>query len=368
MKKNVLFLAAIFAFSALIFTSCEKDPADPAEGSILPERFGVEIPSSLSSADKKSASEITPVNGNHIYSHLRTFIHIGAGGANIVRDIIYGIARYNINKPMTLSYTSDEDGRVKNMVVVANPEFEDKVWEFGLTMTDAESESEADGGYAMQIFWNRRPIDGIAILKPYNIDRETQRLFPDAIFRIDYTEATANGYDAEMTVAIADLTLAHPLVDPYSLGSLKMWVGKKGEFVDVKGNSDHPNAKFFNAESGFNWAFVASGNRIKDISTAEVGLPPSNLNESSREILLSDYSIKNVFTNQIYEVWPNIDEDSVNTFLMNTEAPGFFNIGGFVQGGTAPSADYEALVARMAVLAPYIPVEVSTLSLGFKTE
>jgi hypothetical protein len=235
-------------------------------------------------------------------------------------------------------------------------------------MTDAESESNEDGGYAMQIFWNRKPIKGIAILKPYNIDRAKDRLLPNAIFRIDYDETGDENYEATMVVAISGLTLEHPLVNPYSLGAMKMFVGKDGEVVDVKGNSDHPNAKFFSSESGFNWAFVASGNNKQNIGVAEVGLPSGTLDETSRTVLLDDYSIKNVFTQQLYEVWPNLDEQSVNMYLQNTEAPGFFNNTGFVKGGTAPSAQYDPLVARLALLIPYNPKDISTMNITFKTE
>ena len=92
----------------------------------------------------------------------------------------------------------------------------------------------------------------------------------------------------------------------------------------------------------------------------------SNLDEPSRSILLDTYSIKNVFTDQIYEVWPNIAPESVETFLLNTTAPGFFNHAGFVQGGESPSEDYNILVNRLLNLSPYNPKEVADMRLEFK--
>ena len=123
-----------------------------------------------------------------------------------------------------------------------------------------------------------------------------------------------------------------------------MFVGKKGNKVDVYGNSDHPNAKFFTNDTGFNWAFAASGDDDLNIAVAEVGIPRSSLDDPSRSVILGTNSIKNVFTSQIYTVWPNIDPASVSTFLLNTTAPGFFGSRGFIQGGTAPNASYDMLV------------------------
>jgi hypothetical protein len=301
-----------------------------------------------------------------VYVHLATFINVGEGGAEIVRDIIRGIARFKINKPLTLSYVSDEDGRVKNVEVIEGSSYNGVEWEYEMTFADAESISEADGGMGLQIFWNRYPRKGIAILKPYNIDRDESGDFADAIFLIDYSEAGENGYDAHMIVEITGLPVLDPLENPYTMSTLKMFVGKTGDIVEVYGNSNHPNAKFFNSDSGFNWAFVAVGDERQDIGVAEVGLPFSELDESSREVLLGDYSIKNVFTQQIYEVWPNISPESVETFLLNSEAPGFFNRYGFVQGGTSPGSQYNSIMEIIPSLSPYNPKDIADLTISFK--
>jgi len=370
MKKQIfkLFMAVIAV--SLVLTSCEKNPvADIPDDSILPEQFGVDIPDAISFAEprfKSEAKAVQPVNGNLIYSHLANFINVGEGGADIVSDIITGIAIYNINQPMVFSFTGDDDGRVKNLEVVADSYFEGEMWEFELSITDAESEVNEDGGMALQIFWNRNPREGIAILKPYNIDRDNSAEFAEAVFRIDYSETGERGYDAHMLVAIAGLPVLDPLENPYSMSTLKMFVGKRGNVVDVYGNSDHPNATFFNSDSGFNWAFVASGDDQLNIGVAEVGLPASYLDEPSREVLLGTYSVRNVFTEQIYEVWPNISQESVDVYLLNTTAPGFFNNSGFVQGGESPSDDYTLLVDRLPSLSPYNPKEVAELTINFK--
>lgn len=357
--------------SVMIFTGCEKngDPA-PQEESILPESFSVNVPDAISSEFTSNARNARTkgdtLQGNDIYEHLGGFIHVGEDASKVVEKIIFAISIYHIDRPLILSYESDEDGRIKNLVVVENSEFEGETWEYELTITDADSEGNDDDGKGLQIFWNRRPVKGIAIIKPYNINRENDFDLAEAIFKIEYSEAGELGYDAHMIVSIAELHMADPLEDPYAISALKMFVGKKDDVVDLYGNSDHPNALFFAGNVGFNWAFVASCDDTRNIGVAEVGLPPSNLDESDRDILLDFYSIKNVFTREINEVWPGLDPAILDAYLMNTEGPGYFDSDGFISGGTSPGAAWDVLTERLKALSPYNPKDIGNLELLFK--
>ncbi len=368
MRHGIKLLTVFLLSGVLFYSGCQNQGnVTPQQQSILPQNFSVDIPSSISGSNSASLrTNVDTLNGNLIYLNLTTFIAVGKGAAKIVQDVITGISAYNINKPMTLSFQSTDDNRTKNLVVVANSEFDNAQWEFQMTVTDAQSESNADGGTAMEIFWNRNPIKGIAIIKPYNINRDNEWGADSAVVRIDYSEAGENGYDKQMTVSIAGLPLASPLEDPYSISTLKMFVGKKGDRVDVYGNSNHPNAKFFNGTTGFDWAFVASGSDSADIATAEVGLPPSSLDATSRSVLLDDYSIKSVFTSQILSVWPNLSQQVLDAFLYNTGAPGFFNNKGFISAGTSPGSQYDVYVSQIAQLTPYNPKDISNLTISFK--
>ncbi len=365
-KKLLSLITGIIV--AFWIAGCENnDEIIMPEGSILPGQFKVDIPSAISRQGNPGArTAVDTLDGNAVYEHLTTFIHIGEEAAEIVEDIITSIGIYNINKPMVLSFEGEDDGRIKNLEVIENVFFEGDSWEYQLTITDAESEGNEDGGKAIQVFWNRDPVSGVAILKPYNIDRDNDEAWTQAMFRIAYSETGDQGYDRHMIVEIAGLPLAEPLDDPYSMKALKMFVGKTGDMVDVYGNSDHPNAIFFSGQAGFNWAFAAAGDDNENLGVAEVGLPPSQLDATGRSILLEDYSIKNVFTDEIYAVWPFIDEQIVNAYLHNTEAPGYFNNGGFVQGGISPGAEYDALEGRVTSLSPYNPREIANLSISFK--
>ncbi|OFY35674.1 MAG: hypothetical protein A2W91_13920 [Bacteroidetes bacterium GWF2_38_335] len=370
MKKNLFFILGILVMASLVLVSCKKNNDDEDEDqSKLPTSFKVDIPSSISQpftgkGTKDVATDTIP--GDDLYRHLGTFIYVGEEAAEIVQHIITFIAVYNINHAMDLTYVSNDDGRDKHLVVVENSTYDGQTWEFQLTITDSDSESAADGGKGIQIFWNTDPVKGIAILKPYNLDRDEHLGYPDAMYRVDYSEAGEYGYEKHMIVYIANLPLADPLVNPYSMKTLKMFAGKSGNVVDVYGNSDHPNAKFYNADTGFNWAFAASAKYTENIGVAEVGLPRSTSTATDRENLLVTNSMRNVLSNQIYEVWPTISTESVNAYLFNTQAPGYFNNGGFVAAGTSPGTQYDDIDTRKDNLTPYCPVTVTNLTIEFK--
>lgn len=371
--KIISFVAIVGLAFSMLFSSCESNPDVTPQEDLLPTKFSVDIPTSISNKDLAGGrigrrAKDDSLHGNDIYENLGTFIAIGEESAKIVEAFINSIRKYKIDRVFSLTYVGEDDNRTKNMVVLSNTTFEGKTWDYQLTITDADSETQADGGKALQIFWNTSAsIEGIAIIKPYNCDRLKEGNTKDAVFRIDYSEDSDLGYDAQMEVLISGLPLANPLSDPYSISTLKMFAGKKGDVVDVYGNSNHPNALLFTGTPGFNYAFVASGNETKDAGVTEVGLPPSKLNSTDRNVLLKDYSIKSVFTNEITAIWPGIDPALLDAYLSETAAPGYFSKAkGFLSGGVSPGTDWDVLKARLDVLSPYNPKQVSELVVGFK--
>lgn len=386
MKTKRSFAVMMTAMAVLLVTSCENpllDNRDKQDG-ILPSGFKIDIPQSLSQGDLKSTSlkstTTDTINGNHIYWYLNAFIAVGEGAADLVQAIMFHIRVYNIEDVISLSYTSEEDNRVKNLDVVANVEYLGRTWEYQLTITDAESEGNADGGIGMQLFWNRQPVEGIALFKPYNLDRNENGNAPDATGSITYSEKPTDTYDATMTVEIAGLPLPDATWQPYAIESMKMFVGRKGNVIDVVGNSDHPNARFnwYDTEhKGYNWAFVASGDDSKDIAVAEVGLPYSTSDLHSRESILVDYSVKRVLTREMSQfvvsafaasgitLQPDEVAAYLTPYLKNADAPGYFNHNGFVKGGSAPSGDYSGLELRIKELIPFNPAEINHLVIPF---
>ena len=95
-------------------------------------------------------------------------------------------------------------------------------------------------------------------------------------------------------------------------------------------------------------------------------MPPSNLDETSRTVLLETYSIHDVFYNELTEL--GYSEDDILDYIVNTEAPGYFNNDGFVAAGTSPSTAYDAAEASMQNLTPYNPVLISNLVIQFKND
>ncbi len=185
------------------------------------------------------------------------------------------------------------------------------------------------------------------------------------MYRIDYSGAGDRGYDRYMIVSISGLPEVEPLLAPFAMDGMKMFVGKKGDRVDVFGNSSHPNAKFLSEKVGYNWAFVASGSVEQDIAVVELGLPLSSLDSDDRAVLLERNSIHNVLFNEVMTVWPNSSEALLEAWLANTEAPGYFDKGGFIQGGDAPSDRFLPLVDNIALLAPFNPMEIANLEIVF---
>jgi hypothetical protein len=369
--KLVSFVLAGMVFS-IILSSCESSPDITPQQDILPEAMSVDIPASLSYSETNSGGRINgrskedSLKGNDIYLHMGTFIAVGEGASQFVEEVIKGLRRHRIDRVLSMTYVGD-DGRAKHLVVESNVSFEGVQWDYQLTVTDADSHGNADGGKALRLFWNRStPIKGIAIVKPYNCDRIENAGAPDAMFRIDYTQASDRGYDAQMEVLVSGLPIESPLNNPYSMSTLRMFAGKKGDVVDLSGNSNHPNAILFSGTPGFNWAFVASGNDVQDVGVAEVGLPASELDSDDREVLLKEYSIKNVFTTEITSVWPGIDQQLLDVYLKSTAAPGYFDEGGFVSGGTSPGEAWNLLADRLEGLSPYNPKEVSNQTISFE--
>ncbi|MCF6366621.1 MAG: hypothetical protein L3J35_10510 [Bacteroidales bacterium] len=360
MKKISLILMVIFA-TAVLFTSC-KDKNEIA-ADIIPAKFKVDVPGSISNSTVKSDKNGI-LNGSDIYGNLTTFIAVGEGAADIVQAIMSAIREYDLDQAMSFSFQSDDDGRTKSVVIIENSEFEGQVWEYQLTLTDE------DGGTGMQVFWNNSPVKGVSIINPYDLDRNSPDTWNDAntMYRVDYSEASSD-YDAEMKVYITGLVLPADTIgdNKYAMETMKMFVGKKGDIVDVFGNSNHPNASFFDENTvGFNWAFAAAGDESNDRAVAEVGLPPSNLDETSRTVLLETYSIYNVFYNEL--MGAGYTDAEISDYIFNTQAPGYFNASGFVAAGTSPSTAYDAAEASMQNLTPYNPVLVSNLVIQFKDD
>ncbi len=162
----------------------------------------MDIPNSISSVNYYKDANVDTLQGNDIYEHLRNFIHIGEHAADIVGEIILVISWHNLSQPMSFTFTSDDDGRQKHAIIVENASFEGYNWQYKMTITDEGPSDMNNENTALQIFWDKNPIKGIAMLNPYNIDRTTDPQYAESMYRIDYSEGGEMGYSHHMIVTI----------------------------------------------------------------------------------------------------------------------------------------------------------------------
>ena len=280
--KSFKLIALLVSFSFLI--ACSNDDEIPSRIDI-PSQFSVDIPQSISDNagglnGRVSGDGDGIIEGNEIYESLRHFIKIGEGSAEIVKFTLQIAVALETQNVRSFTFESDDDGREKRIDLTESVTRGGVAYDYEMTMIDTENSE-----MALQILWNADPVVGIAILKPYNIDRIDSQDAIDAFIRIDYSESDLD-YDATMTVSISGLET----VDNGDIDNMKMFVGKKGDIVDVMGNSNHPNIEIIdpNFSGGRNYAFVARGDESTDLGVAKLALPPSS---TTTDDVLVDYSV-----------------------------------------------------------------------------
>lgn len=365
------------AIALLSMNSCKKDDdndnADTDLKNPFPTTMTVDIPDAIAGSSTKSTLKAgSERDGAEFYNGLRMHVAVAKAGAQLLDEFMDAIREYQLNRELDITFTDDTDNREKHLVVVKDQTFEGISYKFKLTLSDVLNSSNEDEGIGLQIFWSGNPVKGLAIIKAKNLN-ENENDLNDALIRIDYSEEGLGGYDATMVVSIADL--ATNTANIWSMDRLKLFAGKKGDIIDMFGNSNHPLGTIIPSTDpdsiGINYAFVASGNLPGDYAVAEVGLPLSSLNTTSRDILLKENSIKNVLIKTV-AINESISIDSATTVIeefdlfRNITPPGFFANNSFVEAGIAPdSAQYASYIIRMDALTPYNPSEVADLSLDF---
>ena len=365
-KAALLLLFVIFA------ASCKKEKEkEPQPTSIMPARFSIDLPESISSDSLQSLNRISSnhqLEGDDIYKHLRVFIHVGEFAAEIMNNIITTLSQ--VTGAGTISETGG-DGRLKFYKVVTNWVDNSGVvtWEFKLDGFDIDPIS-GDSSQAVQVYWNRNPIRGTAILNPYNMNRNEENPV-DLKFRIEYSEDqtnNTNNYEKQMIVSLTNIDST----DQNWMKNFKMFVGKTGDVLYLWGNSHHPYITIIdtNYVGGKNWAFVAHGNDVLDIGVASVALPPSNTLAADWTLTdwLTNYSIDTVLTQEIFALGIT-DTAAIDAFLKDSVAPGYF-VGptGWVSSGTTvpPNTGFTNTFIDLSGLMPYVPNEIANLTINWQ--
>ncbi|QSE96100.1 hypothetical protein [Fulvivirga lutea] len=360
MKKLIISLFSILIL--FTYSSCDDEEENTvATEIVVPENFTVDIPSSISTDANGGLTGRTEgdgdgiIEGNEIYQAVPFFIFIGEESARIIELIFPIAAALEQQNVQTLIYTSDDDGRDKEVTINRNVTRGGKEYAYELTTFDV-----LDNAQALQMLWNTEPIEGIAIISPYQIDH-TDDSEPDALLRIDYSEDDPD-YEATMTVYISGID---PEVD--GLDNLKLWAGRNGNVVDVVGNSNHPGFVLFDANftGGRNYAFVGRGDETTDIGVINLALPPSNVTTNN---ILTEYSVYNVLFGEIDAVAGGFfTPEEIDDILAEANSPAYFNdVQGFITSGLDNQpAGFSNEFIDLSNLTPFVPNDIRTLEVQF---
>jgi signal peptidase I len=354
--KSIKLIALLLSFAFLV--ACSSDDEVPSQIDI-PSNFSVDIPQSISDNagglnGRVSGDGDGMIEGNEIYESLRGFIKIGEGSAEIIElTLLVGVA-LEVQNVRSYTFESEDDGREKRIDITEGVTRGGTAYDYEMTMVDTENDE-----MALQLLWNTDPVQGVGILKPYNIDRTEHTDAIDAFVRIDYSEDDAT-YDATMTVSIAGLETPQN----GDIDNLKMFVGKKGDIVDVMGNSNHPNIVIIDEDftGGRNYAFVARGDESTDLGVAKLALPPS---ATTTDDVLVDYSVYAVLDAEIKKLGIT-DQDLIDEYLAEALSPAYFNNDGFITSGpdNKPVSFSDEFV-DLTGMNPFVPNDVKNLTLDF---
>lgn len=354
--KSIKLITLLFSTSLLV--SCGSDNEVTSQVDI-PSTFSVDIPNSISSNSGGLSGRIAGdddgvIEGNEIYESLRGFIMIGEGSAEIIEITLQVAAALEAQNVRSYTFESADDKREKRIDLSESVTRGGTSYDFEMTMVDTENED-----MAIQLLWNTGPVDGVGIIKPYHVDRIENIESLDALIRIDYSEDDAN-YDATMTVSIVGLETP----ENGDIDNLKMFVGKKGDVVDVMGNSNHPNIVIIdeNYTGGRNYAFVARGDESTDLGVAKLALPPSS---TATADVLVDFSVFAVLEAEIQAAGIT-DQDIIDAVLVEALSPAYFNNDGFITSGADNKpASFDASFVDLSGMNPFAPNTVKNLALDF---
>ncbi|MDA0194882.1 MAG: hypothetical protein O2887_07145 [Bacteroidetes bacterium] len=336
----------------------QTKPDDILDSSILPKEYRVDIPNAISfdsSIPEGRVRQVDFISGGDIYESLRGFIWVGESAADILEELFAGILDADIDNLVEFSVISDDDGRQKDLTVRQRVSYGGVDYRYELNAYDE------DGERAAQILWNIDPIEVIAVLSPYDINRNDNPSNIDVLLRIDYSEVLSD-YEVAMTIHISGVP-----ADSTGLDNIKMFAGRRGDLIEVFGNSNHPNLKIIDETftGGRNYAFVGRANETDDIAVAEIALPPSAVDTNIG--IMNDYSLFNILEDELNDVGIT-NPLVIEVVLKNAQAPAYF-IGdeGFVSSGN-DLPDHEGFskdFIDLTGLIPFIPRNIRDLQVEF---
>ncbi len=291
----------------------------------------MDIPTALSNTNGGLSARVAGdgdgiIEENEIYAAVPHFIRLGEASAEIVEvTLIVGAMLEQLNI-RSYEFTDESDQRAKRIDLTENATRGGVDYEFEMTILDVE-----DGALALQLLWNSsNGVEGIGIMQPYNINRVENLNAPDAFYKISYSENDPN-YEATMLVSISGIDLdedgSGTIEDDEkgNINNLQMFVGKNGDIVEVRGNSNHPEITIIDQSftGGRNYAFVGRGDESTDLGVINLWLPPSGLTTNSF-IEGGDYSVFDVLDEEIKAVGFT-NQEIIDEILVEAQSPAYFN-------------------------------------------
>ena len=354
--KSLKLIALLVSISFMVACSDDDEVTSTVD---IPAQFSIDIPTSISSntgtlRGRASGDGDGVIEGDEIYESLRYFIHLGEESADILELTLKVGAILEANNVRSYTFDGDDDGREKRIDITEGVTRGGVSYEYELVMVDTENEEQA-----VQLLWNTSPVSGVGILKPYNIDRTDSDASENAFLRIDYSEDDAT-YDATMTISISGV---EP-VENGDIDNMKMFVGKKGDIIEVMGNSNHPNVVIIDEDftGGRNYAFVGRGDETTDLGVVKLALPPSSTTTAD---VLDTYSVYSVLEAEINAV-ADLEQSVIDAILVEAQSPAYFNSDGFITSGAdnAP-ASFSASFVDLSGMNPFVPNDIKNLEVNF---
>jgi len=165
-----------------------------------------------------------------------------------------------------------------------------------------------------------------------------------------------------MLVSIAGLET----VNNGDIDNLKMFVGKKGNIVEVMGNSNHPDIVIIDPDftEGRNYAFVGRGDESTNLGVVNLWLPPSGVSTDDFE-KDDENSVFNVLQAEI-EAVANLDQSIIDAVLAEALSPAYFNSDGYLDSGEDNKPEsFSSELVDLTGMVPFAPTEVRDLEIGF---
>ena len=345
----------ISVLSVVILSGCAdlqiQNPREIVVNEILPENFTIDIPDVISQpvpfVDGHLTEDIIQIEV--IYDNIRGIVAAGEASTDVLNGFLDELRAANIDSAVSFSIISTIDGRRKDINISRG-----FLTPYHMTIDDEGGER------AVEMSWGNEPPRVSGTIKPFNVDRSLDEALAETFYSFRYSDDDQD-YDESVILSINNFP------DSAGFTNMMMFAGRKGDIIDIFGNSYHPDIMLIDPSfvGGRNYVFTARVNRQQNVGFATLSLPPSAVDGIDE--IYNDFSLFSVLEEELESVG-NTDDEFTADYLMTATPPAFF-VGdeGFVSSG-ANVPDNLAFSAAFLDLTPVVfisPITVRDLELSF---